>query len=952
MKPAPTSSGQVFRFGLFEADVARNTLTRNGMRVKIQDQPLVVLILLLERPSEIVSREELRHRLWPADTYVDFEGSLNVILKKLRAAIDDDSENPRFIETVPRHGYRFIAPVSVGQARALQAIRQDGVVQNAPQSKTQPAAEAGRALTGQRLLLYAACTLILVSLTVAAWFASRRKTSGSSPRSVSASASAPIRLRKSVAVLGFHNISGRTDDTWLATAFPEMLRTELAGGEKLRLVSSEGVANLLLSSPWPQTDTLDQATTARIGTALNSDLLVMGSYTIIARADRTQLRVDVRLQEAKTGEILAELAETGNSQDLFRIVSRVGARLRDRMEVPALAKTDEAGVLASLPFDPDAARFYALGLNKLRQFDASAAKDLLEQASMADPKFSLAHAMLARAWSQLGYEQKRRQEAKLALDLATDLPRAERMQVEGDYYASLAEHEKAASTYRALFELFPDNVEYGLQLASTEGLAGHQRQALETIAQLRRLPPPASLDPRIDIQESRAVPGRADALVLLQTAERRASSQGLKLVYALARLNECVNLVYGEHPEQAGASCEDAYNVYMAAGNRLLAADAIRLMADQQGAGGHFDQAIATYQRALMILQELGEHSKTAVVLNNMAIAYTNEGNLGRGEQLYREAKSHFEKAGDKGNAAIALANIADILYIRGNLPAAAKAYQQAVEIQTSLENGDPSYSLYRLADLELAQGRVRDAHRLAQQALDSLRAKNFDTEGAMSELGDALQAEGDLNGAQRQYQAALDHQKARGRLFDVAVSQASLGGLAVEQGHPEQAEPLLRLALAEFEKEKQDPAATSAYTALSRSLLMQGKLEEARKAIQIAAQLGRDTPDPALKFPIAIQQSRIAAATAGQDGTGRLALTKARQQLRSTIVTAKKLGYYQLEGEARLALAEAELKANPAQGRLLLQTLVEESHERGLELVARKAQLLAAASQPVPSPH
>src|SRR6202140_2590643 len=107
------ASARIFRFGLFEADAGRSTLTRKGVRVKIQDQPFRVLRLLLERPGEIITREELRQRLWPEGTFVDFDGSLNVILKKLRAALDDDSDNPRFIETVPRRGYRFIAPVTV-----------------------------------------------------------------------------------------------------------------------------------------------------------------------------------------------------------------------------------------------------------------------------------------------------------------------------------------------------------------------------------------------------------------------------------------------------------------------------------------------------------------------------------------------------------------------------------------------------------------------------------------------------------------------------------------------------------------------------------------------------------------------------------------------------------------------------------------------------------------------
>src|SRR6478752_5609815 len=107
------SPGTVFHFGLFEANKVDGVLRRSGTKVRIQEQPFRLLLLLLERPGEVVTREELRQRLWPDGTYVDFDGSLNVILKRLRAALDDDPENPRFIQTVPRRGYRFIAPVAV-----------------------------------------------------------------------------------------------------------------------------------------------------------------------------------------------------------------------------------------------------------------------------------------------------------------------------------------------------------------------------------------------------------------------------------------------------------------------------------------------------------------------------------------------------------------------------------------------------------------------------------------------------------------------------------------------------------------------------------------------------------------------------------------------------------------------------------------------------------------------
>ena len=102
---------RVTQFGVFEVDLQAGELRKSGLRIKLQDQPLQILTLLLENPGEIVSREQLRQRLWPADTFVDFDHSLNSAVKKLRQALGDDSDNPRFIETLPRRGYRFIAPV-------------------------------------------------------------------------------------------------------------------------------------------------------------------------------------------------------------------------------------------------------------------------------------------------------------------------------------------------------------------------------------------------------------------------------------------------------------------------------------------------------------------------------------------------------------------------------------------------------------------------------------------------------------------------------------------------------------------------------------------------------------------------------------------------------------------------------------------------------------------------
>jgi len=109
--PLPPKPPQVLRFATFEVNPREGELRKNGLRIKLQDQPFQVLVMLLERPGEMVTREELQRRLWPADTFVDFDHSLNSAVKKLREALGDQAENPRFIETLHRRGYRFVAPV-------------------------------------------------------------------------------------------------------------------------------------------------------------------------------------------------------------------------------------------------------------------------------------------------------------------------------------------------------------------------------------------------------------------------------------------------------------------------------------------------------------------------------------------------------------------------------------------------------------------------------------------------------------------------------------------------------------------------------------------------------------------------------------------------------------------------------------------------------------------------
>jgi tetratricopeptide (TPR) repeat protein len=478
-----------------------------------------------------------------------------------------------------------------------------------------------------------------------------------------------------------------------------------------------------------------------------------------------------------------------------------------------------------------------------------------------------------------------------------------------------------------------------LRFSTAATLSGNASQALALIHQLRALPAPASSDPRLDLAESRAIKlNRPASLALIRTAVGKALAQGKTPLYAVVRREECMLLLWGDHPQEADPVCEDAFNVFLGTGNRAGAADAVRLIADRQGSEGHYELAISTYQRALSLLEGLGEHAKTGAAMNNMAIDYANEGKLDRALQLYQQAKSHFEQCGDKGNTATAVTNIADILYLRGNLPLAEKTYRQSHDLISAMDHGDPSYELSQLADLELAEGKLSEAKLHAQQAIDFLRPSQGSYQyltGAMIELGEALEAEGDLSGARAQFEQALALREKTGEAALVAESQAGLATLSMEEGHPDRAEALLRIALAEFEKEKGEPDAAAAYIALSRALLRQGKTDDARTALDRALEFQNAMSNPALKLAAAIQKARLDMASTKPNSAESPAT---QQELKATIAMAERLGYYTLQTETRLVLGEALLKTNSAAGRALLTAVASDAQGHGLALLARHA--------------
>ena len=922
-----------YRFGPFELDPEEGSLARNGSRVKVQDLPYRLLVMLLERPGEIVTREEVRQRLWPVNTFVEFDNSLGVAIRKVRDALNDDVEAPRYVETIPRRGYRFVAPVSVIEGEKPGQISASAATPSSSSVST-PEHAASRSST-LRIGLGVAVIFAILGLITFVRPRLKGRTSTAEPASASA---ATVTARRSVAVLDFHNASGQKDSAWLSTALSEMLSNELGAGDQLRIVSGEEVANLGHRTDWSGELTPD--TTSRLGATLASDLLVTGSYTVTGAGKSETVRLDARVQDSRSGHILSEAAGTSSLQKVLPLVGEIGSKLRRDLALPAITGDEFAGVRASVSSNLDAERCYSLGLEKMRSYDAVTARDLFEQSAKLDPQFPMAHWALANAWSFLDDEKNASKEAKLALDGSAQLPEQERLLIEGFYSETQLDWKKAMSAYRSLNALFPDSLDYGFRLARAQWAGGEVAAARDSIHRLRQLPSPASTDPRIDLWEARftASVDRNRAVELTQTAAHKSQSLGLVLIYAHARLEECRDLGWAGHPQDALTACQEAKDIFLKAGDRRQTAITLWQIADRLCQQSRYAEALLSYNEALTFMRALGNRGGVAGVLNNMALIYEAQGDLAKAGQSYEEAARIDRELGEISNLTTTMVNIASVHSKSGDIVGALKIANQSLSLaRTSANEGFVAESLSAVADLERQSGDLRQAQVHAQESSE-IEHKIGDAPSlveSLSSLGGVFAAQGNSADAGKLYKEAVELSRKSNAATDVADLRLSLAVLSLDKRQASEAEALLREALKEFTADKLTGEILPVQIALARALLLQGKIAEASDLAAEAAMTARIVPNYPLLLDLLAVQAQIKSA-GGKDSGAPLASDLAHLRLR--IAEAYKKGYFQAASKAQVALLEIEYQQTPEVAQSRLTKLEETCRTRGYIAIANSA--------------
>jgi eukaryotic-like serine/threonine-protein kinase len=330
----------------------------------------------------------------------------------INAILNRDPEPPSTLNAHVSPGLEnvILKALDKDPSRRYQSVRELGIDLERLTAGTSPLAKP----RSRPPLLAAGVMVVLLVVMVGGYFFWLRG------KSTKPSANASVKLRPSVAVLGFKNLAGKPELAWLSTALSEMLTTELAAGEQLRTVPGESVAQMKISLALPEADSFSKETLTKIRLSLGTDEVVLGSYIPLGNG---LIRLDLRMQDVVEGETRASVSEKGAESQLDELVSRAGAELRAKLGVGGLSEDQSASVRASFPTNPEAARLYAEGLGKLRVLDSVAARDFLQEAVAAEPNFSLSHDALAAAWKGLGYDAKATEEARKAFELSNNLSR-------------------------------------------------------------------------------------------------------------------------------------------------------------------------------------------------------------------------------------------------------------------------------------------------------------------------------------------------------------------------------------------------------------------------------------------------------------------------------------------------------------------------------------------------
>ena len=612
---SPSLSGKILRFGMFELDPETQQLRRAGLLVRIQPQPFKVLFVLASRPGAMVTRDELREALWGNETFVDFEPGLNYCIRQIRTVLGDDAQTPRYIETIPRRGYRFIFPVEGETVR--------------PHPESQQDAAAGKLPAVSRAWALIAAAALGAALLAATIYAVRFH-------------SPPHLSQKDTIVLAaFANTTG---DGAFDDVLEQALAIQLEQSPFLNILSDDRITNTLKMMDHPG-QRLTQDVAREVCLRTNSKVMLAGSIASVG----SHYLLGLRATDCQTGDTVASAqAEAGNRDKVLSALEKAGNQLRQRLgeSLASVKRFNQPLDEATTP-SLEALKAYTLGAAETDRPEAVA---YLQRAVQLDPNFARAYAALATRYANANQLTLAITNFKKAYELRERVSEREKLYIETTYYMVVTgEMSKANQSYLQLISEYPDAPgSYG-NLAFNNAIMGSYEKAAElTREALRRDPDFAIWNG--NLEGDYIALGRLDdaKAVFDQAMARKVDGIDLHLFrYYLAFL------------ENDNSTMQE--QVAWASGKPGLEDWLLSAESDTAGYYGRLTQARDLSQRAVESAKRSGAAETAAGWQANAALRSAEFGDTARARQAAMQALMLAPGPGVKILTALALARLGDV---------------------------------------------------------------------------------------------------------------------------------------------------------------------------------------------------------------------------------------------------------------------------------------------------
>jgi eukaryotic-like serine/threonine-protein kinase len=593
----------VLHFGVFELDLAAGELRKAGSRLRVQKQPFEILRILVQRPGEIITREELRTEIWSADTFVDFDNSLNTSINKLRDVLGDTSSSPRFIETVPRRGYRFIAPVTGKELPAPPPQIPPSSISPPP---IPPPALPPPARRVSWKIVAPALALLLALITGLFWYLHQRQPP----------------LEKGTIVLG--GFANRTGDSVFDGTLKQGLSVQLEQSPQLRVLPEEQIQDTLRMMGRTDTVELTPDITREVcqrnaaAVALNGSIsMIGGRYDLILRA--VDCDGDALLGSAE--------AQSPDKNHVLDAVSKLASDMRSKLgeSLSSLRQYNTPLVSATTP-SMAALRCYTQGVQaEAKDFDYKASLSWFQKAVELDPHFAMAYWAIGDAYGNIGESNTAKQYVQKAFELREAVSQREKWLIEGGYYYyALGDLTKARRSFELMAKVYPDSQYAHNSVAEIVETLGDYETGLGEYLQALRLPPRSSFLYR-DVANTYLIMDRVD-----DAAAEVQSAHAAGLDANLAAILYSIAFYRNDRTEMAR-------QVALVAGKPGIEDDVLAMDADTAAYFGQLEKARSLSERAAESAERAGQKESSAQYYAAFAVR---EGLFGNPDRSLQEARN------------------------------------------------------------------------------------------------------------------------------------------------------------------------------------------------------------------------------------------------------------------------------------------------------------------------